>query len=65
MSCEVVQDLETLKEHNGNEIGVVKSLRLADNDVDERVSEKKVLKQGTLSPKIALRSTPISRNSPV
>ena len=54
-----------LSEHRGKETGGVKSLRLAVAEVDERVSAKKVLKQGILLPKILLRSTAISRNSPV
>ena len=62
----VVHVLSALSEHSGKEMGIVKSLRLAVGDVDDRVSEKKVLKQGTLpTPKRLSRSTPISRNSPV
>jgi hypothetical protein len=49
---EPVHALVTLIEQKGNETGVVKSLKLAFTDVDERVSEKKVLKQGRLAPKI-------------
>ena len=61
----VVQVLSALSEHSGKETGIVKSLKLAVGDVDERVSEKKVLKQGRLPVNSLLRSTPISRNSPV
>jgi len=54
-----VQAFVTFMEHSGKETGRVKSLRLAVGDVEDRVSEKKVLKQGRLEPKIALRFTAI------
>jgi hypothetical protein len=62
---EPVQAFVTVKEHNGNDVGGVTSLNVEFAEVDDRVSAKKVLKHGMLSPKIALRSTEPSRNSPV
>src|SRR5579859_2596109 len=55
-----------LTPQSGKEWGGVKSLSVAVVDWDERVSAMNVLKHGTLSapPKIAIRSTPPSKNSP-
>src|SRR5579864_6526892 len=54
-------------EHSGNEAGNVRSLKLAETEVEDRVSDMKVLKQGVAPPNRAglLRLTPSSRNSPV
>src|SRR5215469_2895900 len=49
--------------HSGNEVGVVKSLRVEVIEVEERVSAKKVVKHGAVV-KIVFKSKPISRNSP-
>src|SRR5215831_13646707 len=61
----VVHDLLTLSEQSGNETGMVKSLKVAPSEVDERVSEKKVLKQGAPFGNSvgSFRSMAISRNS--
>jgi len=50
--------------HSGNEIGGVKSLRVAVGEFEDRVSAKNVLKQGIPLGKITFRSTPPSRSSP-
>src|SRR5215472_5965239 len=60
----LVHFLVAVIEHSGKETGVVKSLRVALGVVEERLSAKKVLKQGA-DPNKLVKSRPTSRNSPV
>jgi len=58
--------LEMPKLRNGKDLRLVRSDRVAEVDVDERVSDINRAKQGIapLLPKMSVRSTPPSKSSP-